>query len=108
DHHGMSQTMIASMVNKMTQLRFSRGDESQADEKGLEFMSQAGYDPHAMLHVMEVLQQVTNEQGGRPPQMLQTHPYPEARMEQINQWMAQNYPNGSKGLADPPSPSVRK
>jgi predicted Zn-dependent protease len=108
DRHGMSQTAIAAMVNKMTQLRFSRSDESQADEKGLEFMSEAGYDPHAMLHVMEVLQQVTNEQGGRPPQMLQTHPYPEARMEQINQWLARNYPNGSGGLADPPLPWVRK
>jgi predicted Zn-dependent protease len=108
DQHGMSQTMIASMVNQMTQLHFSRGDESQADQKGLEFMSQAGYDPRAMLHVMEVLQKVTNEQGGRPPQMLQTHPYPEARMQEINQWLAQKYPNGASGLADPPLPWVRK
>jgi len=108
DQHGMSQTMIASMVNKMTQLHFSRGDESQADQKGLEFMTQAGYDPRAMLKVMEVLQKVTNEQGGRQPQMLQTHPYPEARMQEINQWLAKNYPNGATGLADPPLPWVRK
>jgi len=105
DRHGMSQTMIASVVNRMAQLHFSRGDESQADEKGLEYMTQAGYDPHAMLKVMEVLQQVTKDQGGRPPQMLQTHPYPEARMQQINQWLQQR---PSAGGADPPLPWVRK
>ena len=52
----------------MTQLHFSRQDESQADQRGLQYMTQAGYDPRAMLHVMEVLQQVTNEQGGREPE----------------------------------------
>jgi len=108
DQHGISQTMIAQMVNKMTQLRFSREDESQADQKGLEFMSQAGYDPTAMLHVMEVLKKVTDEQGGRPPEMLQTHPYPESRMEQIKAWLKEKFPNGVSGLADPPLPWVRR
>ena len=108
DRRGLSQTMIASLVNKMSQLHFSRDDESQADEKGLEFMSQAGYDPKAMLEVMDVLRKVTNEQGGRPPEMLQTHPYPESRIQQINQWLKQKYPNGVSGLADPPLPWVRR
>jgi len=108
NQHGISQTMIAQMVNKMTQLRFSREDESQADQKGLEFMSQAGYDPTAMLHVMEVLKKVTDEQGGRPPEMLQTHPYPESRMEQIKAWLKEKFPNGVSGLADPPLPWVRR
>jgi len=49
---------------------------------------------------------VTNEQGGRPPEMLQTHPYPESRIQEINQWLKQNYPNGSSGLADPTLPWV--
>jgi predicted Zn-dependent protease len=62
-----------------------------------------------MLHVMEILQQVTNEQGGRPPQMLQTHPYPEERMKQIQAWIKQTYPNGvPTNLADPPLPWVGK
>ena len=105
NQHGFSQTAIAEMVNKMTQLRFSREDESQADMRGLQYMTQAGYDPRAMLHVMEILQKVTNEQGGRPPQILQTHPYPEARTQQINAWLQQNFANGVPGnLADPPLP----
>lgn len=107
NQHGFSETMVAEMVNKMTQLRFSREDESQADMRGLQYMTQAGYDPRAMLHVMEILQQVTNEQGGRPPQILQTHPYPEARTQQINAWLKQHFPDGVPNyLADPPLPWV--
>lgn len=105
NRHPFSDTAIAAVINHMAQLHFSRHDESQADEKGLEYMTEAGYDPRAMLHVMQVLQQVTDEQGGRPPQILQTHPYPEARMRQINQWIQQHYPDGiPPNLADPPLP----
>jgi len=107
-NHPYADTVVASTINQMTQLHFSRHDESQADECGLRFMTQAGYDPHAMLKVMEVLQQVTNEQGGRPPEMLQTHPYPEQRMADINAWLAQNDPNNQYGkMADPPLPWAR-
>ena len=108
NRHPYSETIGAELVNKMLQLHFSRADESQADQEGLRFMTQAGYDPRAMLHVMEVLQQVTNEQGGRPPQMLQTHPYPEQRMQQIQAWIEQNFPNGVPStLSDPKLPWIR-
>jgi predicted Zn-dependent protease len=57
---------------------------------------------------MKVLQQVTNEQGGRQPQILVTHPYPEQRMQQIQGWIQQRYPNGvPSDLADPPLPWVK-
>ncbi|HSZ55869.1 MAG TPA: M48 family metalloprotease [Tepidisphaeraceae bacterium] len=106
--HPYSSTALAAFVNKMQQLHFSRGDESQADECGLRYMTQAGFDPRAMQEVMQVLQQVTNEQGGRPPQMLQTHPYPEARMQQIDAWIRANYPDGVPTyLANPPLPWLR-
>lgn len=109
NRHPYADTAIAALVNHMTQLHFSRADESQADERGLQFMSEAGYDPRAMLNVMKVLQQVTNEQGGRQPQILVTHPYPEQRMQQIKQWLGQHYPNGvPSDLADPPLPWVQR
>jgi predicted Zn-dependent protease len=105
NQHPYAESAAAMLVNQMTQLHFSREDESQADRCGLEYMTQAGYDPRAMLHVMEILQQVTNEQGGRQPQMLVTHPYPEQRMRQINQWLSETYPDGvPSSLADPPLP----
>ncbi|HXE52207.1 MAG TPA: M48 family metalloprotease, partial [Tepidisphaeraceae bacterium] len=103
--HPYADTAVAALVNHMTQLHYSRQDESQADLCGLRYMTEAGYDPRAMLHVMDVLKKVTDEQGGRQPQMLVTHPYPEARMQQINQWIQQHYPNGvPPDLADPMLP----
>lgn len=108
NRHPFADTAVAALVNQMTQLHFSRQDETQADLRGLQYMSQAGYDPRAMLHVMEVLEQVTREQGGREPEMLVTHPYPEHRMQDINAWLKQYYPNGVPStLVDPPLPWVR-
>lgn len=89
---GQGAFVAANVVNQMTQLRFSRSDESEADSLGLQFMVEAGYDPSAMLEVMKVLAEASK--GNRPPQFLVTHPYPEARIEQIKAWLAQKYPNG--------------
>lgn len=103
--HPYADTAVAALVNHMAQLHFSRQDELQADERGLQYMTQAGYDPRAMLHVMEVLQKVTDEQAGHPPEIFQTHPYPRERMQRINQWIQQHFPNGVPStLADPPLP----
>jgi len=90
---GYSADVIASVVNNVTQLHFSRDDESEADSEGLKFMTQVGYDPQAMIDVMKVLMAVSQSQG-RPPEFLVTHPYPEHRIEQITQQLKQAYPNG--------------
>jgi beta-barrel assembly-enhancing protease len=90
---GYSAAMIAQFVAQMKTLQYSRADETQADELGLRFMSQAGYDPRAMIEVMQILQQVT-PQTGRQPEFLVTHPYPEHRIEDITRWINEHYPNG--------------
>lgn len=72
---------VAMAVNQLTQLRFSREDESQADHYGVIFMTQAGYDPQAMIGVMQVL--MAKAGGGHTPEFLVTHPYPEHRIEAI-------------------------
>lgn len=106
NRHGFSEFAVAEMVNRLSQLRFSREDESQADERGLEFMTQAGYDPRAMLDVMKVLEEITQKQG-RPPQMLVTHPYPEERMQAIQAWIGDHFPSGvPTNLKDPPLPWI--
>jgi predicted Zn-dependent protease len=95
DHpaQGYSAAMIAQLAAKMATLRYSRADESEADLLGLRFMTQAGYDPSAMVEVMQVLEQVTPKTG-RQPEFLVTHPYPEHRKESINAWITQHYPAG--------------
>jgi predicted Zn-dependent protease len=91
-NHGWRDAAIAGVVDQLTQLKFSRGDESQADSEGLRFMAQAGYDPRAMIDVMKVL--LAQTAGGRQPEFLVTHPYPESRMKAIDAQLRQEYPDG--------------
>jgi predicted Zn-dependent protease len=92
DERGRQAAMVAAMVNQMTQLKFSRGDESEADLYGLRYMAQAGYDPTAMLDVMKILKEASH--GNRQPEFLATHPLPETRLEEIKDTLERDYPNG--------------
>ncbi|WP_406696036.1 M48 family metallopeptidase [Singulisphaera sp. Ch08] len=92
DDNGRKAQMVAAMVNQVTQLRFSREDESEADTFGLRYMAQAGYDPSAMLDVMRILKAAS--QGSRQPEFLATHPLPETRLQEIESILTQEYPNG--------------
>jgi len=89
---GRAAITVAAMVNQLSQLKFSRGDESRADELGLKYMAQAGYDPSAMLDVMEILKEASK--GGRQPEILATHPLPDSRLRDIRTTLEQTYPNG--------------
>jgi Putative Zn-dependent protease, contains TPR repeats len=83
---------FAMLVAQMIDLKFSRNDESQADHLGTEFMSQAGYDPRAMVGVMEVLKKAS--EGGHTPEFFSTHPDPGNREQAIQAEIKQLYPNG--------------
>jgi beta-barrel assembly-enhancing protease len=92
---GRTATMAAALANQMLTLRYSRGDESQADEIGLKYMAQAGYDPRSMLDVMKILKEASS--GDRQPEFLATHPLPETRLEAIQQQIDKSYPDGVPG-----------
>jgi beta-barrel assembly-enhancing protease len=87
--NGFATWAMADLANQMMQLKFSREDESQADQKGLEFMTDAGYDPRAMIDLMNILKQVGG--GGNMPEFLETHPDPGNRSEAIEAWL-QDHP----------------
>ena len=92
DDGGRKAQMAAAMANQMLTLRYSRGDETQADEIGLKYMAEAGYDPSQMLEVMKILKEAGGAGGG--PEFMQTHPLPETRLEDIKNQIEKNYPNG--------------
>lgn len=98
---GQRAAMIASMVGNVVNLRYGRNDELESDSLGIRFMSEAGYDPRAMIGVMDILE---NASGGaaRGPEWLQTHPNPGNRRETIKQEIAQKFPQGP-----PPNLSTR-
>jgi predicted Zn-dependent protease len=65
-------------------LKYSRNDESQADELGLRYLTRAGYDPRPMTQVFRTLERVGTVEGeGRIPTWLSTHPDPGDRGRRI-------------------------
>ncbi len=71
-------------VNYGIALPFSRFDESEADRVGLEYMAKAGYDPREAVALWERMGQMG---GGRPPELLSTHPDPVRRAKDLAKHM---------------------
>jgi predicted Zn-dependent protease len=91
DPASRNSAAVAAMVGSLVNMKFGRADELEADRLGVRFMSEAGYDPRAMLGVMKVLQQ-SSKHG--TPEFFSTHPNPENRMQRINEAIEQKYPDG--------------
>lgn len=65
-------------------LKFSRDDESQADQLGLRYMEKLKYNPQEMADVMSMLDSYTKAAGGGgTPEWLETHPDPGNRRQAI-------------------------
>jgi len=86
-------TMVAAVINHMFQLRYSRHDESEADQWGLKLMTQSGFDPRAMIEVMEILK--SSGSNGHAPEIFQTHPNPDLRIQQIKAYLTEHPPSSN-------------
>lgn len=82
---------IAAEVGQLVNMKYGRHDELQADEWGVKLAAQAGYDPNAMIKVMEILDRVSGE---GPPEFLSTHPKPPNRIAYIKEVIAKEFPHG--------------
>lgn len=63
-------------------LPYGRGMESEADEIGLLFMAQAGYDPREAIAFWERFKKATGSKGS-PPEFLSTHPATRRRIADL-------------------------
>jgi len=92
---GLAQAGI-QIGGGMVMMKYSRGDEAQADAVGAIIMYKAGYDPRAMAQFFQQLEQ----QGGSGPQFLSDHPNPGNRVQavddEIANWPKKNF-NSSTG-----------
>ena len=83
---------IGQMVGGMINMRYGREDELESDALGIRIMAESGYDPRAMIRVMEVLAGASG--GSRQPEFMSTHPAPENRTARIRETIQKQFPNG--------------
>jgi len=96
DRNSRYKADMAMLIGQVVSLKFGRNDELEADKLGVRFASDAGYDPRAMIKVMEILDRVAKS---RTPEFFSTHPNPEHRIERIQKAIAEKYPDGvPKGM----------
>lgn len=82
---------MAQAVAQMVQMKYGREDELESDKWGVRLTYLAGYDPRAMIGVMEVLERAG---GAGPPEFFSTHPKPANRVEYIKRVIAEEFPEG--------------
>lgn len=63
-------------------LPFSRSQESEADEIGLDLMARAGFKPSASV---DLWQQMSKASGDQPPELLSTHPSHGSRIKNLRE-----------------------
>jgi predicted Zn-dependent protease len=83
---------IAALIGQLVNMKYGRDDELESDQLGVRFLADAGYDPRSLIRVMEILAE--SSEGNRPPEFFSTHPNPENRIENIQQAIAAEFPNG--------------
>ena len=73
--------LAANLGGQLLSLKFSRGDESDADLVGLELAARAGFDPQAAVTLWRKMGEATGNQGGL--EFLSTHPSGPDRIREL-------------------------
>jgi predicted Zn-dependent protease len=74
---------LANLAGSLINMKHGREDELESDSLGLRLMREAGYDPSAMIRVMQVLEKASG--GSRQPEFASTHPSPANRTQRIRE-----------------------
>ena len=81
---GALEQIAAQLIAGGAMARFSRADEKQADDMGLDLMTRSGYDPHGMLAMFQKL--LALDQGGNSSvaRFFADHPGTQDRINDIS------------------------
>lgn len=87
-----NSAVLAQAVGQMLTMKYGREDELESDRWGVRLTAEAGYDPRAMIGVMQILQKAAG--GSRQPEFMSTHPNPGNRIEKIEAEIKAQFPEG--------------
>jgi predicted Zn-dependent protease len=94
-----SAAQVAGAGLQLLFLKYSRDDETQADELGFRYMTKVGYDPNQMVPLFKMLEGVSKEAGaGKTPEWLQTHPDPGNRLSATEQRLKTELKGSAAGM----------
>jgi predicted Zn-dependent protease len=97
---GALSQIAAQIIAGGAMARFSRADEKQADDMGLDFMTSAGYDPHGMLDMFQKLLALDRGGNSAVSRFFQDHPGTQDRINDIEGRI--NKMARSNGIVDDP------
>jgi predicted Zn-dependent protease len=90
-------TMGSAAAGQSAELAYSRENEMQADEFGLQFITKAGYSADGLLKVLKKIRAKTWFGSEQVPSYLMTHPAVEDRISYIRSWL-ETYNSSSKPI----------
>lgn len=79
----------ALAISHLINMKYGREDELEADRDGIRILVASGYDPRALIKVIDILRQAGN---GMAPEFFSTHPDPDHRIERIEAAITEIFP----------------
>jgi len=87
-HAGRAAQTLAGLADSAIGLKFSRGEEDQADEGGLQNLVAAGYNPEGMIQLFNALAKVSGNGRSLGGDFLSDHPLTSDRIKHAQQRIA--------------------
>ena len=84
---GQAVVMGSMAAGQSAELSYSRENEMQADELGLKFITEAGYNVSGLLKILKKIRSKTWFGSDQIPKYLMTHPAVEDRISYIASWL---------------------
>ena len=82
---GVISEIVAQIVAGGTIAQFSQAQEFEADDLGVRFLDDAGYDPEGMVALLERFLALQETDPGQMQQFFATHPSTEERLERVRE-----------------------
>jgi predicted Zn-dependent protease len=81
---------LGAVGGQLLMLKYSRDQERQADERGVEYSYEAGYDPRELSNVFRTFKELKG--GQTQPEWMSTHPLDDDRIAAVKRGVKESYP----------------